>query len=87
MWLSKYTDKLCLISGDKYVHVLSCMTVSFFVSKVLSLLLNKYVAAIIGFVVAVLTGVVKELFDDHFDRDDIKADIAGALYGFVFSLI
>jgi len=87
MWLSKFTDPLCRIDGDKFVHLLTCQLIAFVVGKALSFVMNRYVAALIGLVVAVTVGFFKEIKDDKFDLADFKADIIGAVWGTVYCLI
>ena len=87
MWLSKFTDHLCSIGGDKFVHLLACQLIAFVVGKALSFVMNRYVAALIGLVVAVTVGFFKEIKDDKFDLADFKADMLGAIWGALYCLI
>ena len=84
MWLNKFTDPLCKISGDKFVHLLTCQLIAFVIGKALSYVMNKYAAALIGCACAVAAGFVKEIKDDTFDLDDFKADVLGAVWGTVY---
>ena len=86
MWLSKFTDHLCRIDGDKFVHLLACQLIAFVVGKALSFFMNRYVAALIGLVVAVTIGFFKEVKDDSFDLADFKADVIGAVWGAVYCI-
>lgn len=87
MWLSKFTDPLCSISGDKFVHLLTCQLIAFVIGKALSYVMNKYAAALIGCACAVTAGFFKEIKDDKFDLADFKADVCGAVWGTVYCLI
>ncbi len=42
---------------------------------------TKYEAMFIGFVAGMVVGVGKEISDDNFDNQDIKADIIGSAIG------
>ena len=86
-WLRKYTDPLCEVSGDKYAHLLACQLIAFIVGKGLSFVMNKYVSALIGLVVAVVFGLFKEIDDEAFDYDDFKADVLGAAWGALYCLV
>lgn len=87
MWLNKFTDPLCRISGDKFVHLLTCQLIAFVVGKALTFVMNRYVSALIGLAAAVTVGFFKEIKDDRFDLADFKADVVGAVWGTVYCLI
>lgn len=79
---------LCGFDGDKYVHFIACQLIAFLVARLLSVFVRKELAAAIGVVVAIVGGVLKEYVkDDSVDKDDIRADIAGAITGGLQSLI
>lgn len=86
MWLSKFTDPLCRIDGDKFVHLLACQLIAFVVGKALSFFMNRYASAVVGLAAAVTVGFFKELRDDKFDYDDFKFDIIGAASGAIYFL-
>lgn len=86
MWLRKYTDRLCQISGDKYVHVLSCQTIAFILSRAVCPFMGK-LGVLVSLPVTIAIGFYKEIEDDKFDYEDFVADIIGALWGSVYSLI
>lgn len=87
MWLSKFTDPLCRIGGDKFVHLLACQLIAFVVGKALSFVMNRYASAVVGLAAAVAVGFFKEIKDDKFDLADFKADIIGAVWGCLYCLI
>lgn len=73
------------IETDKYLHFIVCLSILLISTNIMKSL-------IIGFVVTMLIGVLKETFDkyvqkERFDMDDIKADFIGALYGSILWLI
>jgi capsular polysaccharide biosynthesis protein len=87
MVLNGLQVKVCNIPSDKYVHVLACQVLAFFVGKVLSIVMNRYIAALIGCVVAIGIGFIKEIKDDTFNYDDFKADIIGSIWGSVYLIL
>ena len=78
-------NRLCGFERDKYVHFIACMIISLVVANALPL--GNVPGAAIGVLAAVLIGCVKEWVDDHVDKDDIRADIIGAVLGGLLSLI
>jgi hypothetical protein len=84
-WLRGIINRLCGLEGDKYVHFIVCLINAHVIANVLSL--GSLLSAAIGMLIAILIGCMKELADDHIDRNDIKADIAGAVVGGILSLI
>ena len=87
MWLNKFTDPLCRIDGDKFVHLLASQLIAFVVGKALSFFMNRYASALIGLAAAVTVGFLKEIKDDKFDLADFKADVCGAVWGCLYCLI
>lgn len=84
-WLRKYTDPLCEVSADKYVHVIACLIISLVVARIVPF--GTLLSAAHGLLAAMLIGLAKEWVDDEFDWGDIKADFVGALLGALLSLI
>jgi len=84
-WLRGIINRLCVLEGDKYVHFITCMVIALVTANILPL--GNILCAVIGMLIAVVIGCMKELADDHIDRNDIKADIAGAVVGGILSLI
>ena len=78
-------NRLCGFERDKYVHFIACMIISLVVADALPL--GNVLGAVVGVLVAVIAGFVKEWMDDHVDKDDIRADIIGAVAGGLLSLI
>lgn len=79
--------RLCDLPSDKYLHLLACQVIAYFISFVCSLFLGKWIGGIIGFVASVTVGFFKELRDDTFDYEDFKFDIIGAITGATYFLI
>ncbi|MBR5395853.1 MAG: hypothetical protein IK144_12355 [Bacteroidaceae bacterium] len=74
------------ISGDKYVHVLTCQVIAFCLSRALYPFMGKP-GVLVALPVTIAIGFYKEIDDDKFDYEDFVADIIGALWGSVYSLI
>lgn len=79
------------IPYDKLLHFDACMFIAFFISKIFSVFLSKWIGALIGFIVAMIFGVLKEVYDaqgyGNVEWKDIKADAIGAATGSLMSLI
>lgn len=87
----RFIDLLTHFGGDKYVHAFTCQFIAWGVIRILRTFMPLYLAVLVGFCVAVLVGIGKERYDqhqpdDHFDWNDVKADIVGAVFGVVMSL-
>ena len=84
--LNKVKEWLCGFTGDKYMHVIACCLIAYLFAETLRF--NVFLCACIGFVVAMVSGVLKEtLIDDSVDKTDIKADAIGAVLGAILSLL
>lgn len=88
----RVADYLAGIGVDKYIHFNACLFIAFGVSAVLSLWFNVNAATILGVVLSIGFGYIKELIDrkkkgDRFDFQDMKADVLGAIVGCLMSLI
>lgn len=83
-----FTNWLCGFTGDKYVHVIACQLIAYLVARLLSIFIGKELASVIGVVVAIIGGILKEYVkDDSVDKNDIKANVIGAILGGLQSLI
>lgn len=84
-------ERLAGIGVDKYIHFGACQLLAWAVSRAVSAFQPLPYALMAGFVVAVLVGFGKELYDNRqpgnrFDWLDIKADVFGACAGAIMSL-
>jgi hypothetical protein len=90
-FIKKILDWIALIPLDKLLHFDACMFIAFFVAKIFSLILPKWIGALIGFTVAMIFGVLKEIYDSkgygNVEWKDIKADLIGAVTGSLMALI
>jgi uncharacterized protein YfiM (DUF2279 family) len=71
---------------DKVSHFSVCFVIAAIVARLMEIIAPKACAIIAGIVMAVLAGLVKEMYDngvsgDHFCKWDFIADIAGAIGG------
>ena len=71
---------------DKVSHFSACFAIAAIGARLMEIIAPKECAIIAGFVVAVIVGLVKEMYDngksgDHFCKWDFIADIVGALGG------
>lgn len=90
-FIQKIFQNFTSISCDKILHFNVCMFLAFFSSKVASVVFNNYIGALIGFIIAIIIGVLKEIYDSQGhgtpEWADIKADAIGAATGSIMSLI
>lgn len=80
-------DYICSISADKYVHLLSCLLLTFVVGQAVHLC-SSYpldVCAGIGAIAAMTVGFFKEWYDEfrggEVDYKDLAADFIGSVLG------
>ncbi len=70
---------------DKQAHILVCSAISLtttsYYYKTFDVTYPE--AMFLGFVTGMVVGVGKEMYDDNFDNQDIKADIIGSALGTV----
>ena len=86
--LNSIKEWLCGFTGDKYVHVMASWLIAFIVARIVRIFLGRWIGAAVGVAEAIVCGVLKEyLRDDFVDKDDIRADIIGAVAGGLLSLI
>ena len=76
-------DEPFLQQDDKKKHIAVCAAISATTSLIAyeKYSFTKYEAMFIGFVAGMVVGVGKEISDDNFDNQDIKADIIGSAIG------
>ena len=84
--LRKIVEYLCRIEGDKYVHLLACLLLSFLLGCISLVFIDVWIAPIVAFFATVIAGVAKELTDDHIDRKDLVANVIGTLLGVLLVL-
>lgn len=85
--LKRLSEWLCSFSSDKYVHLLCCQYIAFIVTMIFRTVMNRWLSAAAGFLVAIAAAVVKEIIDDRFDWNDIKADGIGTLTGILMVIL
>lgn len=85
--LKRLSERLCAVTSDKYVHLLCCLLIAFTVTGICQTVTDRWMAAAAGFVAAFGAGVIKEVTDENFDWNDIKADSIGATLGAVMALL
>lgn len=83
-WISRNLDKIC--------HALSCALIAIVTAGILLKITKAFAfSIIIGAVVAILFGVLKEIIDKHdgeeFDKMDLLADCIGTVIGVILSVI
>jgi Sec-independent protein secretion pathway component TatC len=84
-------NKLTNIKVDKYLHFIVCLFLSFITSKLVTAFSTLLIGLSAGLLFAISVGIVKEMYDSHqkgnfFDKDDLKADIAGSIIGILMSI-
>lgn len=89
---NRVANYLAGVGVDKYIHFNACLFIAFGVSGILSLWFNVNVATILGVVLSIGIGYIKELIDrkkkgGRFDFQDMKADILGAIIGGLMSVL
>lgn len=85
-WISMNLDKAC--------HFMACIIIVI-ISTSLFIHSNQYlypvIAAVYGFLVSVVIGIIKEFFDavngGAFDLQDLLADILGGVVGFIIAVL
>lgn len=81
--IKKILDTLCRIPGDKYVHLLACLLLTFIIGMGVSLFSDESqaVCAGIGACAAMIVGFFKEWYDNFTDGEfgyfDLVADAVG----------
>lgn len=89
----KLTERLAKVGSDKWMHFTASLVLADLITRCLSRCgVGCIISAGIGFVVSLVMGICKELYDkfkerETFDLGDIKADIIGALWGSVLGII
>lgn len=87
--IKKIVETLCRISGDKYVHLLACLLLTFIIG--IGVLLfsheSQAVCAGIGACAAMIIGFFKEWYDQFTDGEFPYADLFFDLVGCVLGLI
>lgn len=85
--LKRLSEWLCSFSSDKYVHLLCCQYIAFIVTMIFRTVMDRWLSAAAGLLVAIAAAVVKEIIDDRFDWNDIKADAIGTLTGILMVIL
>lgn len=84
---------LCGIGSDKYVHLLTCLVLTFVMGKGLMLLTGEphVVCAAIGAGAAMMAGCCKEWYDSinngEFGAADLLADAVGCMLGLAMTVL
>lgn len=93
-WSNLYNsiaERLMKVSSDKYLHILCCLLICSLVGAIAGIWMSGIETASVGFVIAVLVGVAKELWDkkrgETFDLKDLTADVIGAGIGAILVMI
>ena len=90
--MKKVIDYICKIGGDKYVHLLACLLITFVVGQGVHLFscYDMAACAAIGGVTAMILGCAKEAFDEfrggEVDYKDLAADFIGCLIGLLVTV-
>ena len=91
--LSKLFNAIIEVSKDKLLHFICSLLVTQIVIAVVSTIFNpSYGVAIIGLIVGVVAGIIKEIYYNNHERHSIQfndfiANFIGALSGFVLMVI
>ena len=91
--LSKLFNAIIEVSKDKLLHFIFGLLVTEIVIVVVSTIFNpSYGVAIIGLIVGVVAGIIKEIYYNNHERHSIQfndfiANFIGALSGFVLMVI
>lgn len=79
------------IGGDKYLHVICSLLLTFAIGVTADIWLVHWQASVFGCVMAFLIGIAKEVWDRYhggtMDGQDILADLIGCLMGFIVTLL
>ena len=87
--LSKLFNAIIGVSNDKLLHFIFGLIITEIVIAVVSTIFNpSYGVAIIGLIVGVVAGIIKEIYYNNHERHSIQfndfiANFIGALSGFV----
>lgn len=88
--ISKIIPKLIGKAGiDKIIHFFAGATIALSVTLILCFvgsILNVILYSIIGTNVAVLCGIIKELCDSEFNKEDFLATMFGGIVAIIISL-
>ena len=91
--LSKLFNTIIGVSKDKLLHFIFGLIITEIVIAVVSTIFNpSYGVAIIGLIVGVVAGIIKEIYYNNHERHSIQfndfiANFIGALSGFVLMVI
>ena len=91
--LSKLFNAIIGVSKDKLLHFIFGLLVTEIVIVVVSTIFNpSYGVAIIGLIVGVVAGIIKEIYYNNHERHSIQfndfiASFIGALFGFVLMIV
>ena len=91
--LSKLFNAIIGVSNDKLLHFIFGLIITEIVIAVVSTIFNpSYGVAIIGLIVGVVAGIIKEIYYNNHERHSIQfndfiANFIGALSGFVLMVI
>ena len=91
--LSKLFNAIIGVSKDKLLHFIFSLLITQIVIAVVSAIFNpSYGVAIIGLIVVVVSGIIKEIYYNNHERHSIQfndfiANFIGALSGFVLMVI
>lgn len=90
--MKRVIEYLCRISGDKWVHLLTCLLITFVVGQGVHLFscYDMAICAAIGGIAAMIIGCLKEVLDEfrggEVDYKDLAADFIGCLIGLIVTI-
>lgn len=90
--MNRVIEYLCRISGDKWVHLLACLLLTFVIGQGVYLFSDLPMAncAAIGGITAMIIGFFKEWYDEFMsgevDYKDLVADFIGCLIGLIVTI-
>lgn len=90
--LSRIANYLAGVGVDKYIHFNTCLFIAFVLSVALTFFASIWTATVIGCLATLGIGYLKEKMDQRkkggsIDKQDMKADILGAIIGSMMSIL
>lgn len=91
--IEKIINVISGVGKDKLLHFIAGLLITQIVYDVWCLIINKsYIGIIVGFIIAVIIGVLKEIYDKHhkghsFEWYDMLAANIGALLGAIILIL
>lgn len=90
--MKKVVEYICKIGGDKWVHLLACLLLTFVIGQGVHLFscYDMAVCAAIGGIAAMIIGCLKEVLDEFMggevDYKDLVADFIGCVIGLIVTM-